>query len=303
MTALLTLGAGWAGWAYHQDPMALLDLGPQPLRLVGYREFHQGANRRIQDLEFLGAPGGPLRVVISLPAEAAGPLPVVVILGGLEAGRESLAYVPVPGANALVACDYPQGPPSWYRGTPLKELPAIRAAALAVPERMAGLMAWIRAQSWADPRRVSLLGYSFGAAFAPACSHLLERRGQAPYRLVLAFGGGDFPTLFDANVNLRPRALQWATGRTLAALVRPLEPSLHLPQVRTKALVILGTVDAKVPYRNARLMYDLHGGPKTLLELEAPHLDPRQPERTARVVEASRVWLVDERAMNGPEVL
>jgi len=56
-----------------------------------------------------------------------------------------------------------------------------------------------------------------------------------------------------------------------------------------------------IPYRNARLMHDLHGGPKSLLELDAPHLDPSRPDLSARVVEASRAWLVAQGAMTALE--
>lgn len=302
--AFLLWGAGWVTWAYFRDPMVLLDRGARLLVLVERRETDEripgGEVRRIQDLTFQATPVGPLRVVVSLPVKIPHPLPVVVVLGGLEAGRKSLSHVPRHGVNALVACDYPQQP-SWYEGAPLGELPSIRAAALAMPELVAGLMTWIRSQPWADSGRVSLLGYSFGAVFAPACTRLLEHRGQGPFRLVMAFGGADLPGLFDANVAVHPRPLKWAAGRTLGALVRPLEPSLHLPHLRTGALVILGTGDAKVPYRNARLMHDLHGGPKHLLELNAPHLDPRRPDLSALVVEASRAWLVAQGAMNALE--
>lgn len=298
----LLVGAGWFTWMWRRDPMPLLDQGKAALGLVEAREFQgespSGEPRRYLDLQLSGAPAGVLRAVVSLPRQPPGPLPVVVILGGLEAGRESLAYVPVHGPNALVGCDYPQGPPSWYEGTPLRELPAIREAALAVPERMARLVGWIRGQPWADPRRVSLLGYSFGAAFAPACTRLLETRDMGPFRLVMAFGGADLPGLFDANVQISPRLAQWGAGRALGVLVRPLEPSRHLPHLRTPALVMLGTRDAKVPRRYGRLMYDLHGGQKSLMELEAPHLDPGRPELTAQVVEASRAWLVAEGALN-----
>jgi len=298
---IVLLCVGWVFWAYVRAPMPLLDHGPQALLLAGRRDSQAwtpgGEARRILDLTFRGTLPVPLQVVVSLPAEPSGPLPVVVVLGGLEAGRKSLAYVSHHGANALVACDYPQHP-AWYEGAPLGELPSIRAAALAMPELVAGLMTWIRVQPWADPGCVSLVGYSFGAAFAPACTRLLEHRGQAPFRLVMAFGGADLPGLFEANVKVRPRLLQWAAGRALGALVRPLEPSLHLPHLRTGALVILGTRDTKVPYRNARLMHDLHGGPKNLLELDALHLDPRRPELSTEVVEASRVWLVSQGAMN-----
>lgn len=310
---MLRLGLGLAGLGlftglvlvvreYHRDPLPLLDRGDEQLCVSRKYAKHfltlSGEPREGWDLELLGDAEGPLRASVSLPEGEAGPFPVVVILGGLEVGRQSLQYVGTHGRNALVACEYPRTSDYWYEGAPLKKLPQIRAAALSVPARTSALLAWIRTQSWADKDRVSLLGYSFGADFVPAAARVAEGRGQAPSHLVMAYGGADLPGLFDANVTLRPRALQWAVGRILAAVVRPLEPALHLPYLRGEALFITGLRDHKVPLANARLMQFLKPEPKTVLDLDAGHMDPGNPKLTAEIVGRSREWLIARNAMN-----
>lgn len=300
--AIVVLAAAWAVREFHRDPMPLLDRGIVPLRVAASRTSvlttAAGEARAVHDFELDGVGPGALRITLSLPAGVQrARLPVVIVLGGLEVGRESLRYVDTHGDNALVAVQYPRSATYWYEGTPLAKLPAIRESALAVPSQVASLAAWLRSQSWADPDRVSLLGYSFGAFFVPACARVARADGQGFRTLVMAYGGADLPRIFDANVRLRPRALQWAAGRLLTAVVRPVEPALHLPLLPEEALFVTGLRDRKVPLESARRMQQLKPEPRAVVDLDAPHMDPKNPELTRRIVGVTREWLVARGAM------
>ncbi len=283
--------------------MPLLDRGVPTLAVAAASESSiataSGERRRLIELVLDGAGPGPIRAAVSLPAEPpARPLPALIVLGGLEVGRDSLRYVAVHGPNAIVAPEYPRSATYWYEGTPLAKLPAIRESVLAMPSRTAALAAWIRAQPWADPDRVSLLGYSFGAFFVPACARVARRHDQGFRTLVMAYGGADLPAIFDANVRLRPRVLQWSLGRALAAVVHPIEPALHLPSLSEDALLINGLRDRKVPWASARLMRELKPEPKTSVELDAAHMDPANPALTAEIVRRTREWLIARGALD-----
>lgn len=299
-----TIATAWAVREFHRDPMPLLDHGVAALRVVSSHALalttEAGESRTVLEIELAGTAPDPVRIAISLPAHPlAGRLPVLVILGGLEVGRDSLRYVGTHGDNALVAVQYPRSATYWYEGTPLRKLPAIRTAALAMPARIASLAAWLRAQPWADPHRVSLLGYSFGAFFVPACARVARADGQGFSFLVMAYGGADLARVFDANVRLRPRILQWATGRLLAAAVHPLEPALHLPRLPEDALFVTGLRDRKVPLASARRMQQLKPEPKTVIELDTTHMSPSNPALTRQIVETTRTWLVARGAIAG----
>ena len=206
----------WVAREYRRDPMPLLDQPTTPLVIRTLQESTlltaTGEPRHLLEYELDGAPEGPIRVALSLPMGPERPLPVVVILGGLDVGRESLRYVETHGPNALVAFAYPRPTQDLYDGKPLFKLPRIRRAALAVPSQVCALLAWIRVQAWADPQRVSLLGYSFGTMFVPAAARVAQVRG-IPFRtLVMAYGGADLPGLLAANSDLRPRVGEVAGG-------------------------------------------------------------------------------------------
>jgi alpha/beta superfamily hydrolase len=299
------IATAWAVREFHRDPMPLLDHGIAALRVVSSHSLPlttaAGEARTVLEIELAGAAPDSVRIAVSLPAQPhARHLPVLIILGGLEVGRDSLRYVGTHGENALVAVQYPRSATYWYEGTPLRKLPAIRSAALAMPARIASLAAWLRAQPWADPDRVSLLGYSFGAFFVPACARVARADGQAFSFLVMAYGGADLARVFDANVRLRPRALQWTAGRLLAAVVRPLEPALHLPLLPEEALFVTGLRDRKVPLASARRMQQLKPEPKTVIDLDTAHMDPKDPALTRQIVETTRAWLVARGAIAPP---
>lgn len=300
LLALAILGA-WVVREYRRDPMPLLDLPAAPLAPGALREStlrtSAGEVRRLLEMDLAGAPEGPVRIALSLPPGPQQALPVVVILGGLEAGRESLRYVARHGPNALIAYAYPRPTADLYEGQALFKLPRIRRAALAVPSQVSALLLWIRLQGWADPDRVSLLGYSFGAMFVPATARVAGGRGISLRTLVMAYGGADLPALLAANASLRPAWLRPIAARMAGAVVRPLEPALHLPHLPTEALFLSGLQDRQIPLRCARLMQDLKPPPKTVLELETGHMDPGLPEVNRRIVEASRTWLLSRGAM------
>jgi len=239
-----------------------------------------------------------LRATLSLPATWAGErLPVLWLLGGAEAGRRSLRYVERHGANAILAVEYPYDAERvprrrWYRGAALAQVPAIRRSALAVPAQLRDLAAWTRDQAWADTQRTALLGFSFGALFAPAAQLLLQREGFGPQATVLAYGGADLGRLLRANLDRVPTWSRPALAWTIETLLRPLEPSRHLAGLEGRFLAINGLHDEQIPSVCARALHAGLPQGSEIRWIEAGHLHPRRPELTRQVVALAREWLV-----------
>ncbi len=300
--ALLGIGLLLAWRQYHRDPLPQLEPGLATLRLTEQKDYRvetaSGEARNYRELTLEGAREGPLRLTLSFPSGAAEPLPVLVVLGGLEVGRESLKYVEVHGRNVLVALQYPRSPTYWYEGLPVTKLAQIRAAVLAIPSRTASLLAWVRIQPWADPTRISLLGYSFGAIFVPASARLAQIHGVPLRALVMAYAGTDLPRLLAVNAKLRPVFLRKPAAWLAGSAIHPIEPALHLPHLRSEALFVNGLRDEMVPLALARRMQALHGNGRTVIDLDALHMDPRRPDLTREIVRCSWEWLIGIGAAN-----
>lgn len=304
MLAVLAAGLGFA-WYRHErdrDPMPLLERGPVVYRLLSERlqdiTTRSGEARTYHEVRLDAGLSGLVEFTVSLPKERTGKrFPAIAILGGVEIGQASLDYIPVHGANALLAYQYPESRVPWYEGSLAGKLPAIRRAVLDVPAQVEVLVAWLEAQPWTDRSRVSLMGYSFGALFLPAALRLAEAHGRHLGPAVLAYGGADVPELLMANLELRPRWGRRLLAEVLAVSIRPVEPALHLPHLKGELLFINGKRDTQIPAACALKMQELAAGSRTVVWLEAGHMNPGNPALLAEIIRISRGWMIQRKAM------
>lgn len=300
---LVAMGLGWGAWQYqlHRDPMSVLDRGPAVYRVVSEEVAdgvtQDGEQRTFRHVTLDAALAFPVRFTVSMPGESSGKFPAVLILGGLEIGRESLGYLAHHGRNVLLAYQYPGEGEAWYQGAWVRRIPDMRRAALEVPAQVEIVLAWICNQAWAEPERISLMGYSFGAVFLPACLRLAQAHGCRLGPTVVAYGGADLPSLFERNLGLHPRWLRRVSARFLAWALRPLEPTLHGPHLRGPFLFINGKRDALIPPANALALQASVPGRHTVVWLEAGHMNPGDPLLLAQIVRLSRSWLVERKAL------
>ena len=73
-------------------------------------------------------------------------LPLVVILGGLGTGENSLRSVDSAGENAVIGYDWPL-PSTIPKGIgAIPELPSLRRSALSVPGQVTAMLHWLATQ-------------------------------------------------------------------------------------------------------------------------------------------------------------
>ena len=140
-----------AVWLLHRDPLgALPRTGAVTLKETA-RERGQGRERRriVLDAGALGTVN--LRISMPDPMPEA-PMPVVLVLGGLETGGRSACRLTDAGANVLIGYDWPvgqrlpQGMGLW------QSVPELYEHLLSVPGQLAAALKWVSAQPWADNR-------------------------------------------------------------------------------------------------------------------------------------------------------
>jgi dienelactone hydrolase len=299
---LLVLIALWIGYQHWRDPLAALDADfiflekvsekQTTVELLNEKRFYTDVTLYSRELDSIHA---TISLPDSIPVEG---LPVMIVLGGLEIGRESLKYIPAQGLNIIIAYQYPYQPRYWYDGSKITQIPAIRSAVMRVPAQVVALADWAEQQHWSDKKRLSILGYSYGAFFVPAIYHLADQHHLNLGPAVMAYGGvGLYPLLMN-NLKFLSAFPRTIVAWTAAAAIYPVEPALHLPHLKGEFLVINGRTDQQIPEPCWQKFQQLTPQPKTVMILDAGHMHPSKPELTRRVVEISRQWLLERNAVN-----
>lgn len=286
-------------WIAGETGLSALDAELRPLRAdagpSGEVLLPGGERRLFRDVSLETADAGTARFTVSAPAGPdSGPLPLVVVLAGFRTGREALRLVPVHGDAVVVAYGYPYTAERWERNPKWSQAAAVRSAALRVPAQVAALKAWAGRADRIDGARSALLGFSFGAVFAPAAQRLAAERGD-PFRAVgLAYGGAGLHRMVRRALDLEPSWLEAAAARAIAAALSPLEPALHLPNLPGSFMLVHGRRDRRVPEASANLMTRLTPRPRDVVRVDTGHLHPSKSSLLSRLGDRFRAWLAEE---------
>jgi dienelactone hydrolase len=286
-----------------EDPLAALPrAAPSGVTAVDGRRERSGG-RIVRQVVLDAAPVGRVRLAVSLPDPTPpGRLPLVVVLGGLANGSRSLrelAELAELGPNAFVGFDWPL--PSREPGVAeiVRRLPEFRRSVLSVPGQVDAIVAWAAAQPWADPDRVSLLGFSLGAFVAPGAQRLAQERGFAVRWTVLGYAGAPIGAVIAGHPKAGPAWLRPALGRATDLLLRPVEPSHHLPHLRGRFLVLGAATDRLIERGAAERFAALTPEPHEIVWVEGDHLGLGDKRKLlARVVSESRSWLEAQGAID-----
>lgn len=291
-----------AAWLMWRDPLAAL---PRPgMAATGaVADERHIDGRRLFHVNLVDPIVGSIGFTVSLPDSLpAAPLPLVMVLGGLGRGADNIAPVRAPGANALIGFDWPM-PPRLPRGSGfILQAPHLYGRLTATPGQIVAALEWAASRPWADPDRISLLGFSLGTLAAPAAQRLAQARGRSVRWTVLAYGGAGLGDVLATHPRLRPDWARPVIGGLVGLLLKAIEPAEHLPHLDGEFLIIGGRDDRLVPVGPARRLRDLTPEPKTVVLLEGGHMGigPGQQILLAKIIATSRAWLVAQGAINGP---
>lgn len=227
----------------------------------------------------------------SLPSKG---LPCILIVGGLQTGRESLQFVPEHGDHALVAYEYPETLQHLTKVKVLWKLNGVRRAALEVPYQLLAIIEYLHQQHWNSGESINMMGYSFGSIFIPITYVNAEKEKMMLGPGVMAYGGAGIHCLFKANLPL-PRFLKGPVASLAAAVFKSIDPLIYAPKIKGEFLLINGIHDVQIPIQCAHCLQDLVPEPKTVINLETDHMHPDNTELTMRLINISRTWLEQRR--------
>lgn len=306
LSGALVVTAGVAVWLATWNPDAQIR-DPLPI----YRQASvsmspdESGKRDILDIRLVDTDdvGNDVTFSVSLPRgrsdEIAGEaLPALIVISGFRSARQNLARIPQPGPNAIISYDYPYDSAEWKEATWFGRMLIARRVAYRIPNDVAGLMAWVRRQQWADPNRISLAGVSLGAVAVPVIRRRAAATGQPDGPSVIAYGGVDLRALAAANLKISPGWLRGLAAWGVWLLLKPLEPEVHIKEINGPFLLINGNGDERIPASSAARLHALTPDPKTVITVDGGHIDGDRPELIENTVRLSRVWLVSKGALN-----
>lgn len=216
------------------------------------------------------------------PAETTRKFPAVVILGGVDIGKETLQYVGDPGEVIVAALGYSYDlsrVTGWWVG--IREAGKMRKAAFRTVAGALLVNDFLWQQENVDTNRVILVGYSFGAPFVPAVMHLDPRYKVAAF----LYGGGRINQLVGNNLDTGFRPLDRLLGEAVGLLLAPIEPHRHIKHISPRPLIMIqGKHDELMPPHLAQELFNRAGEPKELIWLETEHMMPWKKEVINRVV-------------------
>jgi len=243
----------------------------------------------VERVRLRSASGLGVELAIKRPLEDGTPRrrPLVVLLGGLETGRDAVDLVADTRGTVIAALSYPyRGATALHGPRVVLAVPAIRAAILDTPPAILLSLDHLLAQAYVDPRRVELVGVSLGAPFAIVAGALDPRCR----RVWSVHGAGDLRRLLDAG--LRGRIAAAPPRAALAALAYlcgagpSVAPERWVGRIAPRPFVMVnGLDDERLPRRAILELYARAREPKELVWVPGPHVEPERRQVVERLLD------------------
>ncbi len=270
------------------DPHIPLNASATPLEAVTgtVEAFHQTlpARFRRQRIEFEARPGETVPAILTLPVDAAGPMPAIVLLHGSHQEKEFVQEICTPfneAGFAMVCFDQYMRGERKVRGNFLRIAAAFRERCWKTVHDTRRLVDYLVTRPDIDANRIYLVGASYGAITGTAVL-AQEKRFKAA---VLVVGGGNLRLLAKAPEVRRelPGWLLPVAGPLLGFIIGPADPVLHAPGVSgIPVLMQNGSKDGVVIPESGEALFAALGEPKELRWYPINH--PDREENGAEVV-------------------
>ena len=100
--------------------------------------------------------------------------------------------------------------------------------------------------------------------------------------------------------HIKPVWMREALVPFVSIFFHPLEPLLHLPNLKGHFLILEGKNDGLMPESPRRRLCDAVPEPKTIVTFEGDHMGvgPEKAKLLEKIIAASRQWLIQMKAVN-----
>jgi dienelactone hydrolase len=245
---------------------------------------------RVYSVRFDNGEGIAVNGLLKVPAAVDGRRPAMVILGGVRTGRRTIDYLRGTRGIVLLALDYPyEGKKEKLSaGEFLGSIGRMRRAVIhTVPAAMLAVD-YLLTREDVDGRRITVVGGSVGAVFAPAVAAADARIAAA----AMLFGAADLQALMSANLDM-PGVLAGPVAWLGAVLTSPVEPAKYVGRISPRPVFMLnGTGDPRMPEHCSRRLHEAARDPKTIRWIDAGHVNIRSTEFHRLVSRELADWMV-----------
>lgn len=299
---LLLLAAGLlatacAGERFYGDYM------PQSVDALVERPMVGGSGYKRIDFVLQGTEDQTIPSILTYPSQGEGPWPCVLFLHGIKQDKEfteTLAASFAEKGFALASFDqYTRGERRLRKKNPVRKAFALRRRCALTVIETRQLISYLQGREDIDPRRIYLLGASYGAltgSIAMAKDHRIRAA-------VLVCAGGNLRLLFNslaAKKKLGPA--HRLTKRLAVRFFAPADPILHIAGIAPRPVLFQNcTADSLIPVASAKALHKAAGEPKEVLWYEAEHIGA-DPKVVKQVLDDALAWLakIDKKIRENP---
>jgi hypothetical protein len=233
-------------------------------------------------------------------------VPLVLILGGQETGKDAVELLGNADGIAFAAIDYPYDGDKDLDGfwKSIYAIPDVQRAFLDSPPAVSLALTWLLQQEWIDPERAELAGVSLGVPFALAAGAVDERFS----RVWMLHGGGDnfIWVAHNARRHIDTEFLRNLTSRLALFMVHgnSFDPQRWMPQIAPRTLIIVAARDDDFVPREAQLPLE-EAAKSPHIELvwtEGRHIGPNRGNELQQLIAIvrNRVLGAERRGLIGP---
>ncbi len=281
---LMTAALSWLRWessqpreAWFDERQGSIDGVESETRAVQHEQVSEAVRLRSDT-------GLNVSFRVIRKANAGGPLPVLLILGGHRTGRDAVDLFGDVDGRAVVGMDYPYDGPEKTKGVvaTAEAIPLARQAILDTVPAISLLLDWLIDQPWVDSDRIIIVGASLGAPFAAAAAARDGRIGGA----ILVHGAADNRLWLEVQLarRIRTRPLHYPLSIILNWLAYGpvFDTPKYLARISPRPVLIVGaTEDERTPPGQAELLFDSASEPKRLRYTEGLHIQPNRADIVA----------------------
>jgi len=228
-----------------------------------------------QDWSLVSTSGLEVELLVRRPANTAEPMPLVLLLGGLNTGKDAARLIEADRPVVVAALSYPTRLVKLRSGFGIfSDVAEARRAILDTPAAVLLALDHLVEEDYVDPSRIELVGVSLGAPFAVIAGALDPRIR----RVWSIHGGGDPAAMIDKGLeeDIGFGPARWAVAGLAAQLAHTssIAPERWVGRIAPRPFIMVNAEhDERIPKACVDALFNAAGEPRELIWDPGAHID------------------------------